>query len=187
MHIVCNTTTVIVSCTLKHLIDVMMWPFVGVFALFGCNRTTECYTWSDSLMINGTKFIDTRTSTGQSGCDFVMCIWLQFDNEFVVVINQLSWPRLLPVDDICGLPTPWNCWYGELGLSSAPETSQFRPQPFGTVYQQLWDCLPAQFRYLHGNWKLSTLARRRSTFEDHLFCTTLQIHSLLLLFLLDVV
>ena len=28
-----------------------------------------------------------------------------------------------------------------LGLSSAPETLQFRPQPFGTVCQQLWDGL----------------------------------------------
>jgi len=88
---------------------------------------------------------------------------------------------LAPVDDICGLPTPWNCWYGDPGLSSAPETLQFRPQPFGTICQQLWDCLPdAQFRQLRRNWKLSTPARRCSASEDHLFCA-LQMHSLLLL------
>jgi len=68
-----------------------------------------------------------------------------------------------------------------LGLSSAPETLQFRPQPFGTVCQQLWDCFSAQFRHLRGNWKLSTPARRCSTSEDHLFCA-LQMQSLLLLF-----
>jgi len=27
--------------------------------------------------------------------------------------TTVSWPRLLPVDDICGLPTPRNCWYGD--------------------------------------------------------------------------
>ena len=65
----------------------------------------------------------------------------------------VSLPRLLPVDEICGLPTPWNCWYGELGLSSTPKTLQFRPHPFETVYQQLWHCLPDQFRHLRGNSK----------------------------------
>ena len=94
-----------------------------------------------------------------------------------------SWPRLLPVDDICAVPTPWNCWYGELGLSSAPETLQFQLQSFGTVYQQLWDCLTAQFRHLQRSWKLSMPARRWSASENHLFCA-LKIRSLLLLLLL---
>jgi len=47
------------------------------------------------------------------------------------------------------------------------ETLQFRPQPFGTVCRQLWDCLPAQFRHLRRNWKLSMPARRRSASEVH--------------------
>jgi len=71
------------------------------------------------------------------------------DRAWLYRPRPASWVRLLSVDDICGLPTPWN---GELGLPSAPETLQFRPQPFGTVYQQLWDCLPAQFRHLRRSW-----------------------------------
>ena len=86
------------------------------------------------------------------------------------------------VDDICGLLTPWNCWYGQLGLSSAPETA-VSAAAIWKSYQQLWDCLPARFRHLHGNWKLSTPAQRRSASEDHLFCTS-QMHWLLLLLLL---
>jgi len=67
-------------------------------------------------------------------------------------------------------PPYWNSTSGfhetvgtanRLELSSAPGTLQFRPQPFGTVFQQLWDCLPAQFR----SWKLSTPARRRIASE----------------------
>ena len=100
------------------------------------------------------------------------------DRAWLYRPRPASWVRLLSVDDICGLPTPWN---GELGLPSAPETLQFRPQPFGTVYQQLWDCLPAQFRHFAQKLKLSTPAARRwSASEDYLFCA-LQSHWLLVL------
>jgi len=127
----------------------------------------------DQIAVNRTKSeipypmlsnLDTLPAVTPLSCSVVHIWWLH------------------PGDDIYGLPTPWNCWYGELGLSSAPETLQFRWQPFGTVFQQLWDCLLAQFRHLRRGWKLSMPARWWSTSEDHLFCT-LQIHSSLLLLL----
>ena len=83
--------------------------------------------------------------------------------------DDVSWPRLLPVDDICSLPTPWTGLVRRTGLSSAPETLWFgrshleqslpaalrqsscSVQTFGTVYQQLWDSLPARFRHLDEN------------------------------------
>ena len=77
--------------------------------------------------------------------------------------------------DLCGLPTPWNCWYDELGLSSSmtfdKETdwlidwlivigardlicsfcrSHLEPSTSNCIY----DCLSARFRHLRGNWKL---------------------------------
>ena len=39
--------------------------------------------------------------------------------------DDVSWPRLLPVDDICSLPTPWTGLVRRAGLSSAPETLWF--------------------------------------------------------------
>ena len=105
-------------------------------------------------------------------------------SQFVSTNCKWRWlSMLLPVDDIRGLPTPRHSLYGELGLSSAPETLQFRPQPFGTVNQQLWDRLPARFRHLCRNWKLSIPARQCSASKDHLFCA-LQMHSSALLLLL---
>jgi len=48
----------------------------------------------------------------------------------------VSWPRLLPVGDIWGQPTPWNCWHGELW-------TVIGARDFAVSAAAIWNSLPA--------------------------------------------